>query len=233
MRNHIVILGGMGPQASTKLHELLIAKSADFIAGAPDEFPAILHASMQIPDFISNKANEVLAIDIIKDTMQMMNIAQAESIALACNTAHQLTENLGLNRPNFVSMIDAVCDEIMASGVKRVGLLASPNTVRSQLYEIPLAARGIEVITPDDSELKTLETVIRTVISGRTNDSLGQTLDRLAFSLIERGAKAVLLGCTELPLIGLSPSVKSFDSLNALADALLKRHFVIQQQTNL
>jgi aspartate/glutamate racemase len=54
--NSIAILGGMGPQASSKLYNLLIEKSIKTY-GVEDnsQFPEILLNSIPVPDFISNK----------------------------------------------------------------------------------------------------------------------------------------------------------------------------------
>jgi aspartate racemase len=53
MKN-IIIIGGMGPQASHNLHGRLLTRAANLGARDGDEFPEIIHLSLPIKDFISD-----------------------------------------------------------------------------------------------------------------------------------------------------------------------------------
>lgn len=55
MSQHIIIIGGMGPQASHELHGRLIAAASDRGAREGDDYPQITHISLPIADFISNR----------------------------------------------------------------------------------------------------------------------------------------------------------------------------------
>ena len=79
--------------------------------------------------------------------------------------------------------------------------MASPMTIRTRLYEDGLLANGIEVILPSRQEIKTLEECIRKVICGHEPIKLQNHLRPVIDSMMERGAKKVLLGCTELSVI--------------------------------
>jgi aspartate racemase len=224
MHNQLIILGGMGPQASLRLHELLLQKSRTFHNGAPDAYPAILHASMQIPDFIENTQNVEPAMAVIRQNCARLPLDSASAIGLACNTAHMLLPDLPLNRDNFVSMIHAVVSDIAKLGVTSVGLLASPHTIKTKLYEDVLKACGIGVVLPNAAELRSLSTIIREVISGTATTTNRLRLSRIAANLEARGANAMLLGCTELPLVGVDTELPVVDSLSSLADAMLLKN---------
>lgn len=224
MKNSLVILGGMGPQASLELHRLLIEKTSRK-ANTPDKFPNILHASMAVPDFISDASASERAVKIITETCASLPLQKATAIGMACNTAHLLLNDIPhLQNDRFISMIDAVCGEVEASDCKTVGILASPFTINSRLYETPLKKCGLDVLTPKKSELDELASIIRLVISGEKPSSLRSRLTKLSDDLKNRGADCVVLGCTELPLIGISTNLPIFSSLDALASALLTRH---------
>lgn len=223
MKNHIVILGGMGPQASAKLHDLIIEKVG--IGKLPDEFPMILHVSMPIPDFIASEEATNDAIRIIQDTTSNLPLDDAAAIGIACNTAHLLRDKLThIPNHNFVSMIDAVVDTVQSKNMKRVGLLASPSTIRNKLYAKAFANKGIEVITPDVKGINVLNDMIHGVISNRPTATFRESLTGLAEQLIEKDVDVILLGCTELPLVGVDVNVPVVDSLSCLADALLNKH---------
>lgn len=225
MKNHLVILGGMGPQASLQLHRLLLEGSMKFHDCKPDDFPFILHASMQIPDFVSSPDNCPEVVRLINDVCSASHLDSSSAVGIACNTAHMLLEQLEIPPSKFVSMIDEAVKCVVDSGSKHIGLLASPNTILSKLYEGPLTEAGLNVITPNAEELDKLGEVIRGVISGDSPELFAGMLQAIADRMTDDGADCILLGCTELPLVGVQCSVQVVDSLSALSGAMLRRHY--------
>ncbi len=225
MDNQLIILGGMGPQASIKLHELLIAGSQKFHDGAPESYPAILHVSVPVPDFVESKQKYQDALALIQRVCSELPLENASAIGMACNTAHLMEADLPLSTTPFVSMIRAVVDQIEAARIKSVGLMASPQTIRTLLYHEALQAQGISVITPLKSEVAQLNRIIHAIIHGEEPANLRPELSMIADSLAARGAEAIVLGCTELPLIGVDTDLPAIDSLQSLADAMLHKHY--------
>lgn len=133
----IGILGGMGPQASAHLVSLLVELSAkEFGAKNCDDFPEVVLDSIPIPDFIADKKNEKVALKILKDRVKRMSEMRVGMLAISCNTAHILLNQLQLrSKVPFVSMIDAIAKEVRRCGIKKVGLLASPTTFDSGIFQ--------------------------------------------------------------------------------------------------
>ena len=225
MNNHILILGGMGPQASLKLHELLIVGSKQFHDALPESYPSILHASIAVPDFIESEQKYQKALRLLQATCKQLPLKEASAIGIACNTAHLMVPSLSLAQTSFVSMIEAVADTVEAQGIAKIGLLASPHTIRTKLYHKALQQRGIKVLIPSASDIDLLNQLIHQVIDGVDPVSLRPELTQIAKRLIKQGADGILLGCTELPLIGVDMSVAMVDSLKALAGAMLQQHY--------
>ena len=227
-RQPIAIIGGMGPQASSQLYKLLIEKAAlrpDVHSN--EDFPHIVIDSLSIADFISDKTRQSEAIELIRQSAERLNEFDPVTIAVACNTAH-LFENaiVSATSASFASMISAVTDEAALRG-KSVGLLASPTTIESKLYEEPLRAAGLEVLIPDTEQKTAIEKVIRTVIAGNSGSDEANTLLRIGNQFLERGADCLLLGCTELPLVFPKSAVKCsvLDSLDVLATKLVDIYY--------
>jgi aspartate racemase len=224
MKNHIVILGGMGPQVSIRLHNLLI-ETENGLTRRPDEFPTILHLSMAIPDFIESREATKDAVNIIQSACSSVPLESASAIGIACNTAHLLLGNLtNIPRHNFVSMIEVVTDDISSRDLTKVGLLASPVIIKSRLYHDALSRRGIAVIQPAKSDIAVLNTVIHDVIGGVSPGLLRAKLTKIAAKLQSNGVDCILLGCTELPLVGVDTNLPVIDSLSCLAQEMLKKH---------
>lgn len=69
MKRNILIIGGMGPQASIKLHENIIGEAIKNGARNPEDFPAITHLSLPFKDFIANDTHKRAALDLIKERL--------------------------------------------------------------------------------------------------------------------------------------------------------------------
>lgn len=142
----IGILGGMGPQASAKLVSLLVDLSAkEFKAKNGDDFPEIILDSIPIPDFISDKKNKQslrsinfkeTALNMLKKRVKLMSKMGVGMFAISCNTAHILLDDLqSESKIPFISMIDEITKSVKSLGIKKVGLLASPTTFKSGLFQ--------------------------------------------------------------------------------------------------
>lgn len=224
----IGILGGMGPQASARLVQLLVDLSAkEFGAKNCDDFPEIILDSIPVPDFIADKKNKNAALKILKERTRRMNKMRVGIFAISCNTAHILLDDIqSVSRVPFVSMIDEIAKEVRMCRIKKVGLLASPATFKSGIFQKAFGLEGRLIIKPSDKDQLVLEKIIRKVIAGEIRKQDNLKLVEIAGSLQKKGAEGIILGCTELPLVFLKRfGIPVFDSLEILARALLKVHY--------
>ena len=65
MKN-ILIIGGMGPQASVKLHQHILSSAVERGANEAADFPAITHLSLPFEDFIAEPGKKDAALDLIR-----------------------------------------------------------------------------------------------------------------------------------------------------------------------
>ncbi|HEY5600602.1 MAG TPA: amino acid racemase [Patescibacteria group bacterium] len=224
----IAILGGMGPQASAKLVEVVIEMaSRDFGVKDAKDFPEIILVSAPVPEFFSSKKNVKKALTILKAKIKFLNQTDIVITAVACNTAHLFLKDLQeISEAPFVSIIEAVTNQVITSRVRKVGLMASPSTIRSGLFRDSFRMTDVNVITPKKEQVEILGTIIESVIAGEDKDGLSKKLEIIALDLKKRGAQAIILGCTELPLaFPKSFPIPVFDSIQILSRALLIRAF--------
>jgi len=85
--------------------------------------------------------------------------------------------------------------------VKTVGLIASNGTVQSGIYHRALEAEGITVLLPCESDQTLIQTAIMEVKAGKYIEETGERLLITGTRLIQAGAQAIILGCTEIPLV--------------------------------
>lgn len=224
----IGILGGMGPQASARLYELLIEGTASFTPAAIDsDFPEIVLLNVPVPNFVSNKNNLPKAKAILVERTKLLEAANCSVIGIACNTAHILLHDLqaATNVP-FVSLPQLVAQRVKLANFKRVGLLATPTTLNSTLYDDAFVGIA-ELIRPTRAFGRQIERVIYRKLGGRLTAQEQRTFRRdIAKFKQANTLDAVILGCTELPLVfGGSNDPSVLDTLQILSEALLEAYF--------
>ncbi len=119
------------------------------------------------------------------------------------NTAHIVLERCvgGLPLPGL-HIADVTCREACRRGFRRVGLLGTRWTMAGDVYRRALAARSVERLVPEPAEQETLNGLIfDELCNGRFGPAVAAPFLRAIERLKERGAEAVILGCTEIPIV--------------------------------
>ena len=162
------------------------------------------------------------------DRTKLLEQAGCTVNGIACNTAHLLLPYLqAVTNVPFLSIPRLIAERSIAAGYERVGLLATPTTLESTLYDEAL--NGITEIERPNAEFADQ---IEQYIYKQLNSCL-RISEREAFRLAvskfmdDRQLDAVILGCTELPLVyGETNNVNILDTLQVLCDGLLKEYFM-------
>jgi aspartate racemase len=227
----IGILGGMGPQASAHLVALLIQKTSMFVDNPTDsDFPEIIHLSVPVPNFISSKTNMQKAREILTNRTRLLEQAGSTINGIACNTAHLLLPELqAVTTVPFVSIPHLVAGKLARQNITRVGLLATPNTLSSSLFDDTLV--NVEIIRPSDTLAgHTEELIFKLLANTLSSDEQRSFRQQVNVFLKENELEAVILGCTELPLVfGETTDPRVISTLDVLADGLLSRFFTASQ----
>lgn len=227
-KKSICILGGIGPQASSYMYELLIELSVKhFGAKNNEDFPEIILYSIPVPDFIANRSERKIAFEMLKQRVIQSNNFNILCFAIACNTAHVLLSKLkAASRAPFLSMISEVAKQINRDKVNTVRLLATPSTIKYALYQKALGGKEISTIIPSKKEQVFIEKIIRNVLKGKKTAKDQKNLLLISDSLKQKGAKGIILGCTELPLVFSGKyALPVYNSVEILAMALLQKYY--------
>lgn len=230
-RKVIGIIGGMGPEASAHFYRLLIHHAQkDYQIERNEDFPEIYLASIPVPDFISDEDREEEALEMLLNRMEQMDKLPISFFCMVCNTGHLLIDKLQetTNKP-FVSLLEELPKYLKKKKVKRVGLLATPTTVKTKLYEKPLSREGIELILPKDGDLELLGNIILDTIAGKNYEQNSILVQKIAKRLLDGGAEAIVESCTEIPLIFPKQHlVPVFDTLEILVAAVLRKYNLLK-----
>lgn len=231
-KNKIIgVLGGMGPEASAHFYKLIIYHAQkDFGVEKNEGFPEIFLDSIPVPDFISSEEREQEALNMLIKRVKMMNRLPISFFCMACNTGHLLIDKLRqyTDKP-FVSLLEEVPRYIKNEKIKKVGLLATPTTIRTKMYQRPLQKNGIEVVVPKDGDVVLLGNIILETIAGKNLDHNKVLVQHIARKLLDREAEGIIESCTEIPLIfPRQHLVPVFDTLEILAQAVLHKYYLLQ-----
>jgi aspartate racemase len=228
-RRTIGVIGGMGPLATAEFYVRLVR--ATLAATDQEHLHVLMDRNPEIPD--RTAAIEGRGPDptpALVATARRLVAAGAEVLVMPCNSAHAFLDAIRRDVP--VPVLD-IMEEVAASAAAltpvpaAVGLLATAGTVRQRLYHQALARRGINVVTPDAAGQEAMSEVIASVKAGETGSTVRGRARAAAEELVRAGAGAIVLGCTELPLV-LAPAdvrVPLLDGTEILARAAIREGF--------
>lgn len=204
MKNNkkIGIIGGVGPQSTDFIYQKIIQFSqSKYNAKDNADYPSLVIESVPVPDFISNKDNIKEAREMLVVATRSLSSSGATKLCIGSNTVHILLDELRKHTETpFLSMVELVADKCVKNGFKKVGVLGTPVLINSGLYKQELEKKGIEVINPTEKQLQVVENIIRGVISGTENGKHKEEYIEVLNDVFNKGAQAVILGCTELPI---------------------------------
>ncbi len=153
--------------------------------------------------------------------------AGAEFLICPDNTIHQAFELMAPHSPlPWLHIADVVAAEAAARGFRRVGLTGTRWLVDSAVYPDRLAARGIACVRPGEDERSEINRIImEELVPGVVKADSVARFQAILGGLREQGCDAVILGCTEIPLIisDANSPLPTLDSTRLLARAALRR----------
>lgn len=201
------VLGGMGPLATIDFMRKVVSMTP--AVSDQDHVPLIVSSIPQVPDrtaaFRGDGASPLAAI--IASGQRLVQ-ARVGLVVMPCNTAHLWFVEIqeALNLP-MLHLVDAALEDAIAcvgSGAP-IGLLCTDATLASGLYlnrqtpanpaprihwTLPTAGEMLELVMPGIDAVKAGEL-----------EKGGKLLAAAASALVRRGAQALVLGCTEIPLV--------------------------------
>lgn len=151
----------------------------------------------------------------------------AELLICPDNTIHRALPDIEARSPRpWLHIAEVVAAQAAERGFRRLGLAGTRHLVESEVYPDKLAARGLSYVRPDTEERAEIDRIImdELVCDVRKPDSVTY-LQRVIARLAAEGCDAVVLGCTELPLVldDANSPLPTLDSTRSLARAALRR----------
>lgn len=218
------VLGGMGPDATVDFMARVL--DATEAGSDQDHIRLLVEHNPKVPNrqraLLDKAESPVPALVSMAARLEAMD---CDFLVMPCNTAHAFATDIRAAAAiPLLSIIDVTMAAVLASGHRGVGLLASAACLDSSVYQDAFAAAGLRPVLPSSAELAELTALLAAIKRGDHGAGVASGMLALTQSLIEQGAPAIVLGCTEIPLV-LDPGdldVPVFSSTALLAAATVR-----------
>ncbi|CAH2599213.1 Aspartate/glutamate racemase family protein [Rhodovastum atsumiense] len=216
------VLGGMGPLASAQFMARLTLLTP--AARDQDHVPAILWSDPRVPDRTAARlGGGEDPLPWLRRGLRGLKAAGCGAVAIPCNTAHLWIDGMAEEGLPILHIVDAAAAALRAvvpSGP--VGVLGTAATLQTRLYQDRLDRMGWTCVTPTPEEMDGLVSPGIAEVKANRPEVAFAPLAAAVRALAGRGAQAVVLGCTEIPLgIQAGPAdslgVPVVDTIDALA----------------
>jgi aspartate racemase len=141
---------------------------------------------------------------LLADAARSLQAAGADFLVLCTNTMHKVAHAIegAVSIPLF-HIADPTAEEIKRAGYTRIGLLGTRFTMEQAFYKDRLRERhGLDVIVPAQEDRDIVHRIIyEELCLGRIVDGSRDEYRRIIAGLVEQGAQAIILGCTEISLL--------------------------------
>ena len=184
------------------------------------DYPPIHIYSLPMEGFDETgiKDEELVKKQLIEG-VKVLEKADSDLIIIACNTVHIFYKEMqeAVNIPIF-NIVEKTFKKVNEHKYEKVGILGSESTINLKLYEDYFNNKGIETISPDRDQQKVLNSIIERVMGAHQGTEDIILLKDIIRDFVKKGAEAIILGCTELPLAinQTHTDVKLFDTIEII-----------------
>lgn len=195
----------------------------------PHAHPEISLHGASLADYVqAGLSGEMLGVaELMLASARKLAAAGADFLICPDNTVHQAFARVLPASPlPWLHIAEVVAAEAVARGYRRLGLTGTHWLVSSAVYPDKLQAAGLECVRPSDADRDTMGRLIMDeLVRGVFRPETVAVFQQVIRGFQAQGCDAVILGCTEIPLIiddGNSP-LPTLDSTRLLARAALRR----------
>lgn len=223
---HIGIVGCSAEGASL-CYRTICEKGAQLLG--PHAHPEITMHTHSLADYVEclDRGDWDGVAELMLDSARKLERAGSDFLICPDNTIHQAMALVEPRSPlPWLHIAEVVANEAVDRGYRRLGLLGTRWLVESEVYPEKLQTRGIAFVRPSQEELREINRIIMDELVYGVFRPDSVTFHQLVIRRMkDEGCDAVVLGCTEIPLIisNRNSPLPVLDSTRLLAWAALRR----------
>ncbi len=199
----IGLLGGMSWESTIEYYRILNQEVRRRLGG--QHSARILLSSVDFDEIerLQQAGEWDRAGQLLASEARRLERAGADLLLLCTNTMHRVAPAIeaAVAIP-LLHIADATAMRVLDAGIRRVGLLGTRFTMEGDFYRERLAEHGLEVLVPEAAERDLVNRVIyEELCHGIIRDASRRAYREIIAALANRGARGVILGCTEIGLL--------------------------------
>lgn len=198
------LVGGMGPESTIPYYHDIVYGVQERVG--KEYFPNLTIESINVFEVLrlckGKKYDELT--EYLFQAINNLVRSGADFAALSANTPHIVFDRLQELSPiPLISIIDSACKEAEKRQLKKIGLLGTIFTMTEDFFRKPFLRNKINIVIPSDEEMEYVNQKISSelelgIVSKETLEGFKKIICRMQK---EENIEAVILGCTELPLL--------------------------------
>jgi len=202
------LVGGVGPASTIVYYKNInegYQKRLTNPAKSAESLPMIIDSlNLAVAYELVEKKDWEGFTRLFVNSINLLHGAGAEVAAISANTAHIVFDEIVAQSPiPIIGLVDEACKYAQIQGCKKIIVFGTKFTMSSRMYEKKCAEYGIDAIVPNAHDQETINTILfPNLVAGIILEQDKKTILEIAIKMLEQHqADALVLGCTELPLI--------------------------------
>ncbi len=206
MQQHktIGLIGGMSWESSAEYYRIVNQEMQKRLGGVHSARSLMWSVDFGEIEQLQHAGDWDRLAEEMKDASIRLERGGADFVVLCTNTMHRLADAVisAVEIP-LLHIADPTAQRIRAAGLNRVGLLGTAFTMEQDFYKGRLREHyGLDVMVPEPEDRRVVHEIIyRELVIGEIRPESRGVYRSIMARLIERGAQAIILGCTEIMLL--------------------------------
>lgn len=220
------IIGGLGPETTAEFYLSVLFGAQQ---QSPVARPPVLIWNVPLPfaieeEFILKATGAEQYLPYLTDAAQRLEKGGADFLVMPCNSLHVFIQDIRTSvRIPVLSILEETTNFLQAKGVRRVGLLATPATIISGMYDQPMQEAGITPVLPDGLAQARIGKLIHHLVQSRHTNRDRDAFQDIVSNIARKNVHDIILACTDLQLLLPElPGVRINDTMKILAEATVR-----------
>lgn len=199
----IGLIGGMSWESSAEYYRIMNEDVKTRLGGLHSARCLLYSVDFAEIEYYQTEGEWEKAGKVLGEVAYSLEKGGADFIVLCTNTMHKVIDHIEeqINIP-ILHIADASANQIKKAKIHKVGLLGTKYTMEQDFYKSRLESNGISVMIPDQFERDMINKIIfQELCLGVIQQSSKEYYQEVIRRLVEAGAEAIILGCTEIGLL--------------------------------
>jgi aspartate racemase len=200
----IGLIGGMSWESTVPYYRQINETVKERLGGLHSARVILYSVDFYEIEQLQHAGNWEAAGSLLAHTARALEAAGADFLVLCTNTMHKVASAVeaAVRIPLF-HIADPTAEEIKQAGLSTIGLLGTRFTMEEEFYRDRLQEiHGLRVLTPKQGDREIVHRVIyEELCLGKISPESRDEYRRIISELVDRGAQAIILGCTEISLL--------------------------------